>query len=53
MRRYNKNDSTAAGQGAHQHMAMLISNRRYKFRQAGIIPPLEYGTLDQALKALG
>lgn len=41
-RRYNKNDATAAGCGAHQSPAMLVSQRRYRARKAGFVLPLEY-----------
>ena len=47
-----KNDTTARGKGAHQHLAALKSNRRYKDRLKGKIPPMEYVSIDQALKAL-
>ena len=47
-----RNDNTARGLGAHQHLAMLMSHRRYKDRQAGKIPQIEYVPMDQALKAL-
>jgi hypothetical protein len=47
-----RNDNTARGKGAHQHLASLTRTRRYRGRLKGKIPQLEYVTLDQALKAL-
>lgn len=51
-RRWNKNDSTAAGYGAHQRLAMLTSSKRYRLREKGQVPPLEYGTMKDAEAAL-
>lgn len=48
-RRWNKNDSTAAGYGAHQHPSMLFSHRRYMDRKEGKIPPLQYVPLSEVV----
>lgn len=46
-RRWNKNDDSAAGHGARQRPAMLISSRRYRDRLAGVVPPLELKPLSE------
>ena len=45
-------ENTPNGKGGHQAISRIASTRRYHKRQAGLIPPLEYGTLEQALKSL-
>jgi hypothetical protein len=47
-----KDDTTGRGKGAHQHPAMLLSHRRYQLRKAGVVEPLEYMPLNDALAAL-
>jgi len=39
--------------GASQPLSKLLVVRRYKARKRGIEPPLEYGSLDKALEAIG
>ena len=48
----DRNANTSRGHGFHEKLPNKASRKRYYDRQHGKIPPLEYGTLDQALEAL-
>jgi len=50
--RIYRNDNTQRGRGFHEHLTNKACRDRYRGRRNGTVAPLEYVTLDQALKAL-
>lgn len=49
---WNKMDRTTIGKGGWQRPSMLISGKRYRDRRDGLVAPLEYGSLEDAVRCL-